>query len=77
VQPALQGRKLDAPKTRSTLRPRQRAERQLARVVAADIAGYPRLMGADEEGMLASVKAYGRDLIDPGIDLRRGRIPGH
>ena len=52
----------------------QRAERQLAAVVAADIAGYSRLMGADEEGTLAQLKACRRDLIDPGIARHRGRI---
>jgi adenylate cyclase len=50
------------------------AERQLAAVVAADIAGYSRLMGADEEGTLARLKACRRDLIDPGIARHRGRI---
>jgi adenylate cyclase len=54
--------------------PDQRAERQLAAVVAADIAGYSRLMGADEEGTLARLKACRRDLIDPGITRHRGRI---
>jgi adenylate cyclase len=52
----------------------QPAERQLAAVVAADIAGYSRLMGADEEGTHARLKACRRDLIDPGIARRRGRI---
>jgi adenylate cyclase len=50
------------------------AERQLAAVVAADIAGYSRLMGADEEGTLAQLKACRRELIDPGIARHRGRI---
>jgi len=52
----------------------QQAERQLVAVVAADIAGYSRLMGADEEGTLAQLKACRRELIDPGIARRRGRI---
>jgi TolB-like protein/class 3 adenylate cyclase len=46
----------------------------MAAVVAADIAGYSRLMGADEEGTLAQLKACRRDLIDPGIARHRGRI---
>src|SRR5215204_1955658 len=54
--------------------PEQRAERQLVAVVAADVAGYSRLMGADEEGTLARLKACRRDLIDPGIARHRGRI---
>jgi adenylate cyclase len=52
----------------------QQAERQLVSVVAADIAGYSRLMGADEEGTLAHLKACRRELIDPGIARHRGRI---
>src|SRR5919107_1427001 len=54
--------------------PDQRVERQLVAVVAADIAGYSRLMGADEEGTLTRVKACRRDLIDPGLARHRGRI---
>ena len=54
--------------------PDQRAERQLVAVVAADIAGYSRPMGADEEGTLARLKACRRDLIDPGLARHRGRI---
>ena len=54
--------------------PDQRAERQLVAVVAADIAGYSRLMGADEEGTLTRLKACRRDLIDPGLARHRGRI---
>jgi adenylate cyclase len=52
----------------------QQAERQMAAVVAADIAGYSRLMGADEEGTLARLRACRRELIDPGIARHRGRI---
>jgi adenylate cyclase len=59
---------------RSRIATKTQAERQLAAVVAADIAGYSRLMGADEEGTLAQLKACRRDLIDPGIARHRGRI---
>ena len=59
---------------RSRSAPSQQTERQLAAVVAADIAGYSRLMGADEEGTLAALKACRSELIDPGIDRHRGRI---
>jgi adenylate cyclase len=59
---------------RSRSAPSQQAERQLAAVVAADIAGYSRLMGADEEGTLAALKACRSELIDPGIARHRGRI---
>src|SRR5437763_4611738 len=46
----------------------------MAAVVAIDVHGYSRLMGADEEGTLARLKACRRDLIDPGIARHRGRI---
>jgi adenylate cyclase len=51
-----------------------RVERRLAGVLAADIAGYSRLMGRDEEGTLAQLKALRRTLIDPKIAEHRGRI---
>lgn len=51
-----------------------RLERRLAAVLAADIAGYSRLMGADEEGTLNRLKAARKTLIDPAIDTHRGRI---
>ncbi|HEX9461553.1 MAG TPA: adenylate/guanylate cyclase domain-containing protein [Alphaproteobacteria bacterium] len=50
-----------------------RVERRLAAILAADIAGYSRLMGADEEGTLAALKALRKSLIDPKIDSHRGR----
>src|SRR5215467_6499548 len=50
------------------------ATRRLAAVLAADIAGYSRLMGADEEGTLATLKAIRRELGDPKIEEHRGRI---
>ena len=45
----------------------ERVERRLAAILAADVAGYSRLMGADEEGMLARLKALRRELTDPKI----------
>jgi TolB-like protein/class 3 adenylate cyclase len=51
-----------------------RVERRLAAVLAADIAGYSRLMGADEEGTLAQLKARRKALVDPKIAEHRGRI---
>jgi len=51
-----------------------RAERRLAAILAADVVGYSRLMGVDEEGTLAALKAYRRELIDPKILEHRGRI---
>ena len=50
------------------------ATRRLTAILAADIAGYSRLMEADEEGTLARLKAHRRELIDPKIAERRGRI---
>jgi adenylate cyclase len=50
------------------------ATRRLAAILAADVAGYSRLMGADEEGTLERLKALRRELIDPKIAEHRGRI---
>ena len=52
----------------------ERTQRRLAAVFAADVAGYSRLMGADEEGTLARLKVLRRDLLDPKIEEHRGRI---
>src|SRR5437016_2960743 len=49
-------------------------DRRLAAVLAADVAGYSRLMGIDEEGTLARLKAVRKALIDPTITSHRGRI---
>jgi len=49
-------------------------KRKLAAILAADIAGYSRLMGADEAGTLARLKQYRRDLIDPKNKEHRGRV---
>src|SRR3954454_24802210 len=49
-------------------------ERRLAAVLAADVAGYSRLMGIDEEGTLARLKAVRKALVDPAIASHRGRI---
>ena len=54
--------------------PTERVERRLAAVLAADVAGYSRLIGADEEGTLARLKAHRRELIDPKISEHKGRI---
>jgi adenylate cyclase len=51
-----------------------RVERRLAAILAADIAGYSRLMGADEVGTLAALKAHRRQIIDPAIAAHHGRI---
>jgi adenylate cyclase len=54
--------------------PPDRVERKLAAILAADVAGYSRLMGDDEEGTLAGLKVYRRELIDPKIGEYRGRL---
>jgi len=51
-----------------------RVERRLTAILAADIAGYSRLMGADEEGTLAQMKTHRHALVDPKIEEHRGRI---
>ena len=51
-----------------------RVERRLAAILAADVAGYSRLMGVDEEGTLAALKACRGELIDPKVAEHRGRI---
>ena len=54
--------------------PAERVERRLAAIVMADVAGYSRLMGADEERTLAQLKAVRLTLVDPKIAEYRGRI---
>jgi class 3 adenylate cyclase len=48
--------------------------RRLAAIVSADVAEYSRLMGRDESGTLAALKALRREIIDPTIKAHRGRI---
>ena len=50
------------------------ATRRLAAILAADVAGYSRLMGADEEETHERLKAHLRELVDPKIEEHRGRI---
>ena len=52
----------------------ERVERRLAAVLAADVAGYSRLMGRDEERTLSQLKSFRKTLVDPGIATHRGRI---
>jgi adenylate cyclase len=53
---------------------RARIARHLAAILAADIAGYGRLMGEDEEGTLAALRMWRREIADPRIREHRGRI---
>jgi adenylate cyclase len=52
----------------------ERVDRRLAAILCADVAGYSRLMGMDEEGTLAALKLHRRELIDPLIAQHQGRI---
>lgn len=52
----------------------ERVERRLAAILAVDVAGYSRLMGEDEEGTLAKLRAIRCELGDPKIKEHRGRI---
>jgi adenylate cyclase len=52
----------------------ERVQRRLAAILAADVAGYSRLMGVDEEGTLSALKELRRELADPKIKEHRGRI---
>jgi TolB-like protein/class 3 adenylate cyclase len=49
-------------------------KRKLAAILAADVAGYSRLMGADEEGTLSRLMTYRRELIEPKIKQHHGRV---
>jgi adenylate cyclase len=53
---------------------RRVAGRRLAAILAADVAGYSRLIGADEEGTIGRLRTLRRELIDPAIDTHNGRI---
>jgi len=52
----------------------RRVERRLAAILAADVAGYSRLMGADEVGTLKALKAHRKEVVDPAIAAHHGRI---
>src|SRR5499427_5395805 len=52
----------------------QRVERRLAAILAGDVAGYSRLMGADEEGTLSRLNAHRREFLEPQIADYHGRI---
>jgi adenylate cyclase len=50
------------------------ATRRLAAILAGDVAGYSRLIGADEGGTLQALKAIRSELIDPTIAAHKGRL---
>ena len=51
-----------------------RVERRLAAILAADVAGYSRLMSADEAGTLAALHGHRCELITPAVERHQGRI---
>ncbi len=52
----------------------EHVQRRLAAILAADVVGYSRLMGADEAGTRSRFNAHLNELIEPAIASRRGRI---
>jgi adenylate cyclase len=52
----------------------ERRQKRLAAILSADVVGYSRLMGIDEAGTLARLKALRRELIDPAIAAHSDRI---
>jgi adenylate cyclase len=52
----------------------ERVNRKLAAILAADVVGYSRLMGADEAGMLAALKRHREAVFDPAVAAHNGRI---
>jgi adenylate cyclase len=54
--------------------PEQRVNRKLAAILAADVVGYSRLMGADEAGTLSALKQHRQAVFDPAVAAHNGRI---
>src|SRR5712675_401252 len=54
--------------------PGMAAARRLAAILAADVAGYSRLMGVDEEGTHERLTAHLQELVDPKIKEHQGRL---
>jgi class 3 adenylate cyclase len=54
--------------------PANPTQRRLTTILAADVAGYSRLTGADEEGTLARIRALRGEVIDPVLAVNRGRV---
>src|SRR5262244_1592882 len=52
----------------------ERVQRRLAAILAADVVGYSRLMGEDEAGTLAALKARRKEVLEPLIARHRGRV---
>ena len=54
--------------------PEERINRKLAAILASDVVGYSRLMGADEAGTLSALKQHRQALFDPAVAAHNGRI---
>ena len=67
-------RKVCPQKGRELLMTEQRINRRLAAILAADVVGYSRLMGADEAGTLAALKRHREAVFDPAVAAHNGRI---
>src|SRR5262245_25686439 len=52
----------------------EQIERRLVAILMADVAGYSRLIGIDDEGTLAQLNAHNAELIEPKIKEHRGRV---
>lgn len=52
----------------------ERVERRLVAILAADVVGYSRLIGLDETGTLAALRALRKNIVDPKIEKHQGRI---
>jgi class 3 adenylate cyclase len=53
---------------------REHINRKLAAILAADVVGYSRLMGSDEEGTLSALKQHRQTIFDPAVAAHNGRI---
>ena len=53
---------------------REQVERRLMAILIADVAGYSRLIGTDDEGTLVQLNAHHSELVEPKINEHRGRV---
>ena len=74
VGPQLCYMNIQFPRARGCILSSEHVERRLMAIMAADVAGYSRLMGTDEEGTLAHLKSFRKTLVDPKIAEHRGHI---
>ena len=74
IGPQLCYMNIQFPRARGCILSSEHVERRLAAILAADVVGSCRLIGIDEEGTLAQLKAFRKTLVDPTIAKHRGRI---